>query len=232
MRRVLSTALSSRIFLAAGAGALPSLLISTRPGSSSRCSSVVTGVKAFSEAKTATTLRVDADNSAPSSVTSAASNSRIDAGFSANSSVASSPAAPVSQITAEHSAAPAVTSENMARPSPATLGAVELVRADDSSVSRSWGSLWADRPLVALFLRRLGCQMCRVNAQDLEGVRSRIEAMGARVVCISFETFGEGSDTDRSWSAGGYFKGEVWVDRKKDLYKALFERKGLLSGFG
>lgn len=74
--------------------------------------------------------------------------------------------------------------------------------------------------------------MCRVSAQDLEGVRSRIEAMGARVVCISFETFGEGSDTDRSWSAGGYFKGEVWVDRKKDLYKALFERKGLLSGFG
>lgn len=118
------------------------------------------------------------------------------------------------------------------RSSPASLGAVELVRADDPSVNRTWGSLWSDRPLVALFLRRLGCQMCRVSAQDLEGVRERIEAMGARVICVSFETFGEGSDKDRSWSKGGYFRGEVWVDQRKELYKALFERKGLLSGFG
>lgn len=51
--------------------------------------------------------------------------------------------------------------------------------------------------MVATFLRRLGCKLCRVQCQDLEAIRPQVEAMGARMVCLAFEHFGEGSDSDR-----------------------------------
>jgi len=58
-----------------------------------------------------------------------------------------------------------------------------------------------------------------------------VEALGARVVCIAFEHFGEASDTDRSFASGGYFQGDVWVDPGAKIYEGLFKRKGLMDGF-
>jgi len=115
---------------------------------------------------------------------------------------------------------------------PTSLAEAVLVRADDASVSTTFGTLWSDKPLVAVFLRRLGCQICRVQAQDVQGINARIEELGGHAACFSFEQFGEGSDVDRSWSAGKYWTGPVWTDRSKGLYKELFQRKGIWSGFG
>ena len=50
--------------------------------------------------------------------------------------------------------------------------------------------------------------------------------MGAQIVCLSFELYGTGSDKDRSFERGGYFKGPVWITKEKDIYTGLFKRKG------
>jgi hypothetical protein len=47
---------------------------------------------------------------------------------------------------------------------------------------------------------------------------------------MSFEKFGEGSDSDRSFEAGKYWSGEMYVV-DKDVYQTLFGRKGLLNSF-
>lgn len=69
--------------------------------------------------------------------------------------------------------------------------------AQDGTQRIKFGALYEDKPAVIAFLRRLGCQICRVQAQDLDSIRPQVEALGARLVCVSFEHFGEGSDTDR-----------------------------------
>jgi len=58
----------------------------------------------------------------------------------------------------------------------------------------------------------------------------RLVATGARVVCLSFEALGEGSDKDRSFEKGGFWAGELFT-LDSSVYKALFGRKGLFSGF-
>lgn len=68
-----------------------------------------------------------------------------------------------------------------------------------------------------------------MTAQDLDALRARV-GDSARVVCVSFERFGEGSDKDRSFEAGKFFAGEM-VRVDKDVYAALFGRKGLFNSF-
>lgn len=99
-------------------------------------------------------------------------------------------------------------------------------------------SLWAAAPAtptILVFLRRLGCPMCRVYAQDVDALRKELGA-GARVVCLSFERLGEGSDAPPQkgggFAAGGFFEGELWQVDQAAVYAPLFGRKGLLSGFG
>jgi prostamide/prostaglandin F2alpha synthase len=90
--------------------------------------------------------------------------------------------------------------------------------------------LWKDSTCVLLFLRRLGCPLCRSYVKLIEAARADLEATGARVVCLSFEAFGEGSDSDRSFERGGFWSGPIYtVD--KSVYQELFGRKGLMNGF-
>jgi prostamide/prostaglandin F2alpha synthase len=91
------------------------------------------------------------------------------------------------------------------------------------------GDLWSERPVVLSFLRRLGCQMCRVVAQDMDALRTaEAEPLGADVVCLTFERFGEDSDKERAFDKGGFFKGRVVVVPKR-LYEELFPRRSVLS---
>jgi hypothetical protein len=53
-----------------------------------------------------------------------------------------------------------------------------------------------------------------------------------RVVCLSFERFGEGSDADRSFQKGAFFAGDMYRVEQAQVYAPLFGRKGLLQGFG
>ncbi len=69
-----------------------------------------------------------------------------------------------------------------------------------------------------------------MSALDLDALRARVEPRGARVVCLSFERFGEGSDKDGGWEKGGFFKGPMFAVDKK-VYGELFGRKGFLNSF-
>ena len=93
------------------------------------------------------------------------------------------------------------------------------------------GTAPAPRATVLCFLRRLGCKICRVLAQDMEKLRGEVGA-GARVVCLSYERLGEGSDADRSFTSGSFFGGEMYRVEQAEVYAPLFGRKGLLQGFG
>lgn len=90
--------------------------------------------------------------------------------------------------------------------------------------------LWRLAPCALFFLRRLGCALCRSYISRMEALRADYEARGVRLVALSFEALGEGSDSDRSFEAGGYWKGELYTI-SKTVYQELFGRKGLTDGF-
>lgn len=96
--------------------------------------------------------------------------------------------------------------------------------------SKVLGDVWKNQPTVLAFLRRLGWQLCRVHALDLDVLRKEVEPKNGNVVCFSFEKFGEGSDKDRSFAAGNYFTGTMYyVDAS--VYQQLFGRKGFFNSF-
>jgi len=105
-----------------------------------------------------------------------------------------------------------------------------------SASTQPLSSLWSSSPqkyTVLCFLRRLGCQLCRVLAQDMEKLRGEPGASGTtNVICLSYEGFGEGSDVDKSFGSGAYFKGDMWRVDKAEVYSQLFKSKGLLQGYG
>jgi prostamide/prostaglandin F2alpha synthase len=105
-----------------------------------------------------------------------------------------------------------------------------VVNTRDRTDKQALKDLWADKPVVFLFLRRLGCMICRSYAAQMEKLRPLIEKKGGRVICMSFEFFGEGSDEDRSFEAIGFWKGPLYtID--KSVYTELFGRKGLFDNF-
>jgi hypothetical protein len=91
------------------------------------------------------------------------------------------------------------------------------------------GELWAAGPIVLVFLRRLGCMLCRTRAAEVDEARAAIESQGARVFAISFEFLGEGSDRDGSWTRSGCWGGTLLTDPTKQAYTALFLRRSILS---
>ena len=105
-----------------------------------------------------------------------------------------------------------------------------IVNARDATDKRPLCSLWKDKPVVLLFLRRLGCPICRAYIQALSKAASLFEELGAQLICLSFEALGEGSDFDRSFEAGKYWSGPLYtID--KSVYAELFGRKGFFDNF-
>lgn len=105
-----------------------------------------------------------------------------------------------------------------------------VVNTRDPTDKQALKDLWSEKPVVFLFLRRLGCMICRSYASQMEKLRPLIEKKGGKVVCMSFEFFGEGSDSDRSFEAIGFWKGPMYtID--KSVYAELFGRKGFMDGF-
>jgi prostamide/prostaglandin F2alpha synthase len=90
--------------------------------------------------------------------------------------------------------------------------------------------LWSDKPCAIFFLRRLGCPICRSYIKLVEAFREEYEEKGARLICLSFEAFGEGSDTDRSFEKYSFWNGPIYTIDKL-VYQELFGRKGLMDNF-
>jgi prostamide/prostaglandin F2alpha synthase len=92
------------------------------------------------------------------------------------------------------------------------------------------GDLWAEKPILFLFLRRLGCVLCRNYAMKMRDVVPQFEAKGVQVVAVTFENLGEDSDKDGSFTAGGYWTGQLYrIDI--NVYHYIFGKKGILGIF-
>jgi hypothetical protein len=59
---------------------------------------------------------------------------------------------------------------------------------------------------------------------------SEFTTRGIRVVAISFEALGEGSDSDGSFSKGGYWTGELF-SVSKEVYQDVFGKKSIFGVF-
>jgi len=106
----------------------------------------------------------------------------------------------------------------------------KITNARNPTESIYLGSLWEDKPCILFFLRRLGCPICRAYIQMVEPFRKEMEDKGIRIVCLSFEAFGEGSDFDRSFTKYSFWNGPIYtID--KSVYQELFGRKGMLDNF-
>lgn len=123
----------------------------------------------------------------------------------------------------------------MAKPlSLAASATATFMQGSPGVQSQALSGLWSTgthKYTVLCFLRRLGCKLCRVLAQDMNKLRVDVGA-NTNVVCLSYEAFGEGSDADKSFAQGRYFEGDMWQVGKEEVYSTLFKRKGILSGFG
>ena len=64
----------------------------------------------------------------------------------------------------------------------ATLDALKL--PDATGTQHQLGDLWADRPVVLVFLRHFGCIHCREHASQLGEHYGEITALGADLVAI------------------------------------------------
>ncbi|XP_010880285.1 prostamide/prostaglandin F synthase [Esox lucius] len=86
-------------------------------------------------------------------------------------------------------------------------------------------SLWRDQPVVLFFLRRFGCQVCRWTAAEISKLEPALKANGISLVGIGPEETGM-----KEFSEGGFFKGDLYIDEKKQCYKDLgFKRYTALS---
>ena len=105
-----------------------------------------------------------------------------------------------------------------------------ISNARNTAETRQLCSLWEERPVVLVFLRRLGCALCRTTCAEYTEALPQFSASGASIVCLTFERLGEGSDSPPTFEEGGFWRGPLYtIDQQ--VYLALFGSKGLFNGF-
>jgi prostamide/prostaglandin F2alpha synthase len=105
-----------------------------------------------------------------------------------------------------------------------------IVNSRDRQDKKALKELWQEKPVILLFLRRLGCPLCRSYAGQMDKLRPLIERKGGQVICMSFEFLGEGSDSDKTFEKLGFWTGPLYtID--KSVYSELFGRKGMFDNF-
>ncbi|KAF4093846.1 hypothetical protein AMELA_G00006350 [Ameiurus melas] len=87
------------------------------------------------------------------------------------------------------------------------------------------GSLWKDKTVVMFFLRRFGCQICRWAAAEVSKLEKDLRENGVALIGIGPEETGL-----KEFKDGGFFKGEIYIDEKKQCYKDLgFKRYNAIN---
>jgi len=77
-------------------------------------------------------------------------------------------------------------------------------------------SLWENNTCVITYLRRFGWMFCRQGAKDLSKIYPLLKARDIRLIGIGLEEEGVQDFIDAE-----YFAGELYVDPKKEQYRAL-----------
>ncbi|CAF1116280.1 unnamed protein product [Rotaria sordida] len=78
-------------------------------------------------------------------------------------------------------------------------------------------SLYAIQPIVLIFFRRFGCQLCRSYALKLSNeLHSILKKNNIGFIGIGLEKFGL-----EEFQAGNYFSGDLYIDQGKKAYQIL-----------
>lgn len=75
---------------------------------------------------------------------------------------------------------------------------------------------WANGPCVIHFMRRFGCQYCRLVAQRISLIKPLLDDHNVRLIGVGVENFGV-----EDFINEGFFTGELFVDDSKTCYKEL-----------
>ncbi|KAG5836071.1 prostamide/prostaglandin F synthase [Anguilla rostrata] len=106
----------------------------------------------------------------------------------------------------------------------AKLG-LNLLKNATSGESVELRSLWRDQAVVIFFLRRFGCQVCRWTAVEVSKLKEDLRANNVALVGVGPEEIGL-----KEFQDGCFFKGELYIDDKKQSYKDLgFKRYSAIS---
>lgn len=106
----------------------------------------------------------------------------------------------------------------------AKLG-LHLLKNATSGESVELQSLWRDQAVVIFFLRRFGCQVCRWTAVEVSKLKEDLRRNNVALVGVGPEEIGL-----KEFQDGGFFKGELYIDDKKQSYKDLgFKRYSAIS---
>jgi prostamide/prostaglandin F2alpha synthase len=96
------------------------------------------------------------------------------------------------------------------------IGNTFITRVNDN-IDVPISSLYATQPIVLIFLRRFGCQLCRSYAlklsNDLHPIlkKNNVGLVGVGLEKLGLEEFQEGN----------YFSGDLYVDQGKKAYRLL-----------
>ncbi|KAJ8400728.1 hypothetical protein AAFF_G00394970 [Aldrovandia affinis] len=102
---------------------------------------------------------------------------------------------------------------------------LSLMKNAASGESVEMRSLWRDQAVVLFFLRRFGCQVCRWTAAEISKLKEDLSANCVALVGVGPEEMGL-----KEFQDGGFFKGELYIDEKKQTYKDLgFKRYNALT---
>lgn len=95
----------------------------------------------------------------------------------------------------------------------------------------SASGLWKDKPCVVIVIRRPGCPFCREEVAEYNKSKPLIDRMGIDSAAIILEHLG-----GKEFQEKFFPNGKVYVDEKRDFYKALhggkLEKGGLKDVFG
>ena len=97
-----------------------------------------------------------------------------------------------------------------------TVGETLITRTNDN-VNVPIRTLYASQPVVLIFLRRFGCQLCRSYAVKLsEELHPILKKNNVGFAAVGLERLGL-----EEFQQGNFFSGDLYVDEGKKAYQAL-----------
>jgi prostamide/prostaglandin F2alpha synthase len=97
-----------------------------------------------------------------------------------------------------------------------TIGDTLVTRVSDNT-DVPIRSLYSNQPIVLIFLRRFGCQLCRSYALKLSNeLHPILKKNNIGFIGIGLERFGL-----EEFQIGNYFSGDLYIDQGKKAYQIL-----------
>lgn len=98
----------------------------------------------------------------------------------------------------------------------ATVGNTSVTRVSDN-LDIPIRSLYASQPIVLIFLRRFGCQLCRSYASKLSrDLHPILKKNNVGFVGVGLERLGV-----EEFQSGNFFSGDLFIDEGKKAYRLL-----------